>query len=245
MQRDQRIAQDVDNFSTTLSQVVSSIVTAPVSLCYYFYKVPVMLQTTYRLQNWVMIGWFAPFAITLFFLVGYLINKLIMGPIMRLVFYQEKLEGDFRFAHVRVRNWAESIALYGGGEVEKQYTESTFKELLSNKMRILKRQWTLNSNTRQLLFLNALATTNAFTYAGSILNYFVVAIPVLFVPTNIQPDSYYVIKGSFNSIMLIAAFSALMNISTPLSELGGYFDDISNSHARICCSDWALNRFLG
>lgn len=37
-----------------------------------------------------------------------------MGKVVGIVFNQERLEGDFRFSHVRVRSYAEAIALLNG-----------------------------------------------------------------------------------------------------------------------------------
>lgn len=131
---DQRITQDVDYFSTTFSSVLSSCISAPLIIGWYTY------------QTVTIIAWFIPLLISGYFFLGYFINKLIMSPIVKMVFRQEQLEGDFRYAHARVRTWAESIALYGGGERERLDTEKTFAELLKNKMRIMKWQYSLNSN---------------------------------------------------------------------------------------------------
>lgn len=35
-----------------------------------------------------------------------------MGPVARLVFSQEAAEGRLRFAHMRLRVWAEEVAFY-------------------------------------------------------------------------------------------------------------------------------------
>lgn len=71
---------------------------------------------------------------------------MVMSRIVRLVFVQEKLEGDFRFSHVRVRTSAESIALYNGGEREQAYVNSIFADLLQNKLKIVKMHFVLNGN---------------------------------------------------------------------------------------------------
>jgi ATP-binding cassette subfamily D (ALD) protein 4 len=89
-----------------------------------------------------------------YFFVGYLVSKLIMSPIVRIVFNQEKLEGDFRFAHIRVRSYAEAIALFDGAERERDDAEKTFTELLKNKFRLMRWQWSLNS------------ASQIFTYVG-------------------------------------------------------------------------------
>ena len=77
MNRDQRITQDVDNFSSTLGTIVQNCITAPLIICYYTYL------------TWKKIDWFAPLIIATYFFLGYLINKIIMSPIVRLVFRQE------------------------------------------------------------------------------------------------------------------------------------------------------------
>jgi len=153
-----------------------------------------------------------------YFTIGYLVNKFIMSPITRLVFEQEKLEGDFRFEHVRVRTNAESIATYHGGPREKLSAEVTFNKLLRNKLSILRWHWSLN------------ASSNVFAYVGGVLNYVVVALPVLFLTKESDIDSspLYVGKASFACISLIAGFSQFMNVSEEVSNLAGYTSRIAH-----------------
>ena len=42
------------------------------------------------------LGWYGVLGIYLFFLVSTVINKFLMGPIVRLIFKQERQEGNFR-----------------------------------------------------------------------------------------------------------------------------------------------------
>lgn len=51
---------------------------------------------------------------------------------MNLNFMQEKKEADFRYALVRVRENAESIAFYGGEKNEKQVLLDRFKRAFEN-----------------------------------------------------------------------------------------------------------------
>lgn len=41
-------------------------------------------------------GWMGPVSIFGYFVVGSLVNKLLMGPVISRLVEQEKLEGDFR-----------------------------------------------------------------------------------------------------------------------------------------------------
>eukprot|EP01119_Soliformovum_irregulare_P001270 TRINITY_DN109_c0_g2_i1.p1 TRINITY_DN109_c0_g2~~TRINITY_DN109_c0_g2_i1.p1 ORF type:complete len:597 (-),score=178.71 TRINITY_DN109_c0_g2_i1:125-1915(-) len=202
---DQRITQDVDNFSTSLAQVISSFITAPSIVVWYTWK------------TWKTIGWYAPLIVGGYFVIGYIITKFIMSPIVRLVFQQEKLEGDFRFGHVRVRTSAESIALFDGGDREKAFSEMTFERLLKNKLSIIWRQWSLNT------------TSNTFTYFGSILNYFVVSLPIFFIASeNANASPAYVAMASFYCISLIGGYSQFLNIATFLSDLAGFTARVSD-----------------
>lgn len=122
---DQRVAQDIDQFCTTLSVVLQNCATAPL----------VLIQYTFLVVN--NISWYAPFVIFGYFFVGAVINKLITSPTSRAVYRQEKLEGDFRFTQACVRTMAESIALSDGHEREHDFADETFTALLKNKLRVV------------------------------------------------------------------------------------------------------------
>ncbi|KAM9968005.1 hypothetical protein ACTFIW_002433 [Dictyostelium discoideum] len=110
---DQRITSDIDNFTTLLASIVSQCITGPMVVVYYTY----LCYTT--------IDWYAPLIVYGFFFLGYLINKLVMSPMVSINYLQDKLEGDFRSLHQRIRNFSESIALYSLSK-EKQNPEKRF-----------------------------------------------------------------------------------------------------------------------
>lgn len=122
---DQRVAQDIDQFCTTLSVVLQNCATAPL----------VLIQYTILVVN--NISWYAPLIIFGYFFIGAVINKLITSPTSRAVYRQEKLEGDFRFTQACVRTMAESIALSDGHEREHNFADETFSALLKNKLRVV------------------------------------------------------------------------------------------------------------
>ncbi|KAK5583803.1 hypothetical protein RB653_005405 [Dictyostelium firmibasis] len=97
---DQRITSDIDNFTTLLASIVSQCITGPMVVVYYTY----LCYTT--------IDWYAPLIVYGYFFLGYFINKLVMSPMVSINYLQDKLEGDFRYLHQRVRNFAESIAFH-------------------------------------------------------------------------------------------------------------------------------------
>jgi ATP-binding cassette subfamily D (ALD) protein 4 len=193
---DQRITQDVDNFSAAYATICATCISAPLIIGLYTYL------------SWSKIDWYAPALVFAYFTVGFTINKLVMSPVVNIVYKQEKLEGDFRYVHMRVRSHAESIAIYGGNPTESAYAAKTFNQLLDNKYQLIKWYWYLNS------------TSNILSYIGSILNYSVVALPVIISQRQLTPES--VAEASFQLIMLISGFSKFTNLSKEFSELAGY-----------------------
>ena len=90
---------------------------------------------SYNLCKWMIhhrLGWYGVVGIYMFFLVSTVINKFLMGPIVSLIFQQERQEGNFRynclilfpgvdpvclsianrFHHVQVRANSEAVAFY-------------------------------------------------------------------------------------------------------------------------------------
>ncbi|XP_045757186.1 lysosomal cobalamin transporter ABCD4 isoform X9 [Mirounga angustirostris] len=151
---DQRISQDVERFCRQLSSMASKLIISPFTLIYYTYQ---CFQST---------GWLGPASIFGYFILGTLVNKMLMGPIVAKLVQQEKLEGDFRFKHMQIRVNAEPAAFFRAGHVEHVRTDRRLQRLLQTQRELMSKElW---------LYLGV----NTFDYLGSILSYVVIAIPI-------------------------------------------------------------------
>nr|XP_026256619.1 ATP-binding cassette sub-family D member 4 isoform X2 [Urocitellus parryii] len=198
---DQRISQDVERFCRQLSSMVSKLIIPPFTLIYYTYQ---CFQST---------GWLGPVSIFGYFIVGTMVNKTLMGPIVAKLVQQEKLEGDFRFKHMQIRVNAEPAAFYRAGHVEHMRTDRRLQRLLQTQRELMSKElW---------LYIGV----NTFDYLGSILSYVVIAIPIFsgvygdLTPTEL---STLVSKNAFVCMYLINCFTRLIDLSTTLSDVAGY-----------------------
>ncbi|XP_075782992.1 lysosomal cobalamin transporter ABCD4 isoform X3 [Pelodiscus sinensis] len=198
---DQRISQDVERFCRQLSSMASKLILSPFTLSYYTYQ---CFQST---------GWLGPVSIFGYFVIGTVVNKVLMSPIVSKLVHQEKLEGDFRFKHMQIRVNAESAAFYRAGRVEHMRTDRRLQSLLHTQRELMgKELW---------LYIGI----NTFDYLGSILSYVVIAIPIFSgVYGDLDPAqlSALVSKNAFVSIYLISCFSQLIDLSATLSDVAGY-----------------------
>ncbi|XP_040189696.1 lysosomal cobalamin transporter ABCD4 [Rana temporaria] len=198
---DQRMTQDVERLCRELTSFASKILTTPFTLVYYSYQCA--LST----------GWMGPVSIFGYFVVGSLVNKLLMGPVIPRLVEQEKLEGDFRFKHVQIRVNAEAAAFARAGCVEYARTENRLKSLIATQKDLIYQELWLSFGT------------NTFDYLGGILSYMTIAIPIF---SGVYNDlssgelSELISKNAFVSIYLVNCFSQLMDLSSNLCDVAGY-----------------------
>jgi ABC-type uncharacterized transport system fused permease/ATPase subunit len=96
------MAQDLPLLCTRLVDVLSVLAGAPVGVAAY------TRLTVRAFGGWAPVG-----AAAGFFAAGAALQRAAVGAVARLVFSQEAAEGRLRFAHMRLREWAEEAALYG------------------------------------------------------------------------------------------------------------------------------------
>ncbi|XP_061285429.1 lysosomal cobalamin transporter ABCD4 isoform X2 [Bos javanicus] len=181
---DQRISQDVERFCRQLSSMASKLIISPFTLVYYTYQ-------CFRSTSWL-----GPLSIFGYFILGTVVNRVVMGPIVAKLVQQEKLEGDFRAGHV-----------------EHMRTDRRLQRLLKTQRELMSKElW---------LYMGI----NMFDYLGSILSYIVIAIPIFSgVYGDLSPTelSSLVSKNAFVCMYLINCFSQLIDLCTTLSDVAGY-----------------------
>ena len=80
---------------------------------------------------------------------------------------QERLEGDLRAAHLRLRAWSVEIALASRGPAEADALERPLAAVLRNMRSLIDVAWLLS------------ASTHALGYAGALLNYSCIGLAML------------------------------------------------------------------
>jgi putative ATP-binding cassette transporter len=147
---DQRISEDVQLFTQYVCTLGVTLFTAIVGM------------VSFLVLLWGLSG---PAAIPLgkvgtLYIPGYLVWAALLyaglatwittklgRALVPLNFRKQRFEGDFRFSLVRVRENAESVASYGGEQVELGVFRERFQSVADNFRRIMKRQMRLGSFT--------------------------------------------------------------------------------------------------
>ncbi|ORE04483.1 hypothetical protein BCV72DRAFT_251226 [Rhizopus microsporus var. microsporus] len=152
---DQLLTQDIDKFSENLSHLYSDIAKPVVDIFLFAYKLG------------EAIGNEAPFFMIAYFIASGVLLRTFSPPFGRYTATEQKLEGDFRFAHSRIITHSEEIAFYRGGEREKEVVNSTF-EKISNHVR----------KVYTLRFLNGIFDSVLVKYCATMTAYYLLARPV-------------------------------------------------------------------
>lgn len=194
---DQRITQDVEKFCSKILDILRDVIEGPMVIIYY------------AVMCFKGISWYSPLIVFGFWILAFTLNRFLMGPNIDLIFKQERLEGDFRYRHLVLRSSSESIAFYSSEGQELSHMRGVFRSLLLNRQKLIK--WTFFINT----------AVNIFAYSSSILNYIVVALPVLH-GDSVYNTPQYVSVASFRLLMLINGFTRFNNISKNFADFSGY-----------------------
>lgn len=145
---DQRIAEDLRMFtSNTLDLglgLFSSVVTL-LSFVTILWVISGPLAFSLGPLDIVIPGYMVWVA-ALYAIVGSVLTHLVGRPLIPLSFLQQRLEADFRFALVRLRENSEGVALYKGEAVENNTLAARFEAIRAN-------WWQLMRFTKNLTFL--------------------------------------------------------------------------------------------
>ncbi|TCO83030.1 putative ATP-binding cassette transporter [Plasticicumulans lactativorans] len=137
---DQRISSDIGSFTELTMSLVFGLINAVSTLASFIVilwnlsaNVPLTIGgQAYDIPGflmWCAIGYAA---------FGTWITHLLGRRLIRLNFQQEKLEADYRFDLMRLRENLESVALYGGEQTENRRFMHHFRRIVDNYFRIIR-----------------------------------------------------------------------------------------------------------
>jgi vitamin B12/bleomycin/antimicrobial peptide transport system ATP-binding/permease protein len=142
---DQRIAEDIRDFVDNTLTLGISILANVVTLA-SFLGILWSLSGTVTLLGVSIPGYMVWVALA-YAIVGTWLTHLVGRPLATLRFRQQRVEADFRYSLVRVRENMEGIALYAGEAEEKATLGHRFGSVIGNWWAIMQRTKMLNALT--------------------------------------------------------------------------------------------------
>ncbi len=140
---DQRIAEDLRDFVESTLQLGLGLLSNVVSL---FSFVGILWGLSGALTVFgVTIPGYMVWVAVIYAAVGTSLTHLIGRPLVALNFRQQRVEADFRYALVRLRENMEGVALYGGEMEEQGNLAQRFTNVIGNWWAIMRRTKLLNS----------------------------------------------------------------------------------------------------
>lgn len=197
---DQRIAEDINTFTQRS-----------------LYFLLIFIGSTLQLVAFSAVLWSISrelvYFLTIYATAGTLITIFVFGKrLMNLNFHQLRREADFRFSLVRVRENAESIALYRGEGQEQQQVRKRFAAAFKNFKRLVRTQFGLNF----------------FQYAYSLLT---IVLPSAIIASDVLSGELEVGRavqaaGAFAAVL--AAFSLIVENFESLSRFAAGIDRLDS-----------------
>ena len=139
---DQRIQEDINLFTTysiSLSMGLLNAVVTLVSFVGILWTLSGAFAFNFNGASYSIPGFMVWMAV-LYCVIGSVITHYIGRPQIKLNFQQQQVEADFRHHMVRVREYSESIALDKGEAVERAQLDTRFAAVLSNYLKLIKKQ---------------------------------------------------------------------------------------------------------
>ncbi len=140
---DQRIAEDLNQFTTFVLSLSIGLISSVVSLISFLVilwglsgpaDIAIGTWTTLHIPAYLV------WAALLYAGIGTWLTVKIGRPLVPLNYARQRHEADFRFSLVRFRENAESVALYGGEPAELKLFKERFGSVFENFCQIMKRQ---------------------------------------------------------------------------------------------------------
>ncbi|MEI6070798.1 MAG: ABC transporter ATP-binding protein/permease [Verrucomicrobiae bacterium] len=201
---DQRISEDVRSFTTGVLGYLLTLINSGVTLCAF----TGVLFT---------ISWKLPLVLMIYAVAGTGLSILIGRRLVGMHFLQYQKEADFRYALVRVRDNAESIAFFRGEKREQGDLMARFGKVVSNTLRII--GW-----NRTLGFF-----TNSYNYLALIVPLLILG--PMFIQGGIEYGVVTQAEGAFAEVLMalsiiVAQFEGLSTFAAAINRLGDLWDEL-------------------
>jgi putative ATP-binding cassette transporter len=144
---DQRIAEDINQFTNYVLTLSLGILTSLVTLGSFLvilWGLSGPADVPLGVWGVVHIPGYLVWAALLYAGVGTWLTVRVGRPLVKLNFAGQRFESDFRFSLARLRENAESVASYGGEPVELGVFQERFRNIFANFRLIMERQMRLN-----------------------------------------------------------------------------------------------------
>ncbi len=169
---DQRIAEDINQFTTYTVSLTMGLLNALVTLVSFvgiLWGLSGSFAFSFNGSDYSIPGFMVWMAVV-YALAGSVITHYVGRPLIQLNFQQQRVEADFRHHLVRVREYSESIALDRGEPVERQQIGGRFTAVLSNYLALIRRQkrltwFTVGYNQAAVVFPFIVAAPRFFSGA--------------------------------------------------------------------------------
>ncbi|MCU0803706.1 MAG: ABC transporter ATP-binding protein/permease [Burkholderiales bacterium] len=223
---DQRISEDLRHFtSNTLSLGLGLLREAVTLVSFVVILWNVSGPLSFALAgSAVVIPGYMVWAALAYAIVGSFVTHWVGRPLIGLNFQQERLEADFRFGLVRLREHAEGVALYRGEAAEQ-------RSLLAKLERVRENWWALMLYTKRLG-----ALTIGYNQIAVIFPYFVAG-PRYFAGA-IKLGELTQIANAFGQVQsslswFVDSYGQLANWKASVDRLLTFHQALQESHAEV------------
>ncbi len=213
---DQRIAEDLRSFTTSTLSLGTDFISNLVTL-FSFIFVLYAISGAIHLFGITINGYMVWVAL-LYSIFGTFFTQVIGRKLIRLSFNQQKVEADFRFGLVRVRENPEAIALYRGENDEALNLGERFQAVRDNFWAIMRRTKALNFFT-----IGFSQVAGIFPTAVILPRYF--ARQIGFGALTQIPNAFAQVQGSFS--WFITSYQDLVTWRATVSRLHGFREAVT------------------
>lgn len=195
---DQRVTLDVQEFSTLAVKTLDKFLLSPALISYFSYQV----YSATGLRS--LLGLYA------FFVIGLVLQRLLVPLLIRQTKRMDEREGDYRFAQATLRNVSEAVYLSKSGPRFRKEVGYWFSRILDEYPRLLGLQFIVDM------------VGNVFAYAGGVANYVILFFCLDMSAYSAADLSALISQGSFMTLMLISKLTEFVQIGSHFSQMAAY-----------------------